>query len=220
MLSHVREYAASVRVVDDVLIVNRLAEGPDGILVETVVEYGNIRVGWVSVHRLALSVVEVKFLISVRNLHDCRRADGRTFLWHARLQTLEVVCLGQPDVIDRAVIVGVRGQVLIESHQRIVVHHIVLLAHDEAAEAKVETIVDGEAVVLIVPGSIFKRSMRKVCGAHALRLTILVDAPQVLYAFADSLLVAVLAEEVWGHSKECDVLSLELENGCIKYERG
>ena len=46
------------------------------------------------------------------------------------------------------------------------------------------------------------------------------DAPQVLYAFADSLLVAVLAEEVWGHSKESDVLSLELENGCIKYGRG
>lgn len=52
---------------------------------------------------------------------------------------------------------------------------------------------------------------------EALLLAVLVDAPQVVDAVGDGLLVAVVAEEVGGHGKESNVLSLQLEDGCIKY---
>ena len=45
------------------------------------------------------------------------------------------------------------------------------------------------------------------------------NAPQIINSVADSLLVAIIAEEVGGHGEESHILHLELKDGCIKYGR-
>ena len=57
--------AASVRVIDHILIVDRLAESPDTFFIQAVIDHRNVGVRWVRVERLTLSVVEVKLFISV-----------------------------------------------------------------------------------------------------------------------------------------------------------
>ena len=108
--------ATSVRVVNDDLVVDGLAEGPDLILVEAVVHYWDIRVGRVRVERLALGVVEVQLLISVCDGQHRRCANRGTLLGHAWLQPLEVVRLLELDVIRVAQVVPIGGHVLVEPH--------------------------------------------------------------------------------------------------------
>ena len=85
MLLKCAQKAARVRVINDDLVVDGLAEGPDLILVEPVVHDGYVWVGRVRVERLALGVVEVQLLIGVRDGQHCRCANRATLLGHTWL---------------------------------------------------------------------------------------------------------------------------------------
>ena len=105
-------------------------------------------------------------------------------------------------------VVRVLGQIRVEPHHRVVEHGIVNLARNDRAQAQVNTIVDCEGAVTIMPGTLFVNLRGAVCATHALLLAILVDAPQVVHTVTYSLLVAELAKEVRGHRKESDILDL------------
>ena len=81
-----------------------------------------------------------------------------------------------------------------------------------------ETIVNSEAAVTSVVVLVVDSSLRHR-AAESLLLAVLVDAPEVVDAFVDGLLVQVPAQHGGGHREESDVLNPQLEHGYIKYRR-
>ena len=182
------------------------------------IDHRNVGVGWVRVERLTLSVVEVKLFICVSDGQQVRCADCGALLGHTCLQTLKVVSLSKLGIVHVAVFVAIFSDVVMESDHGIVIHHVVSLARYNAHHAHVKSIVELEAAVLVVP-CVFIVHLRGAGSAtEALLLTILVNAPQVFHSLADGLLIAVLAEEVRSQREESNILCLELEDSCIKYE--
>jgi hypothetical protein len=82
----------SVSIVDDFLVVIGLAEVPNVVLVNTMINDGSVGVRWVSVNRLSLEVKPLQLLICVLCRDNAGGSYDGFFLGHKRLQTLEVVC--------------------------------------------------------------------------------------------------------------------------------
>lgn len=200
-----------VGVVDDDLVVIGLAEGPGSELVEAVVDDGHVGVRRVGVQRLTLSVVEEELLISILGRNDARGADDARVLGHDGLQALVGCRLIQPDVIHVIVLVAVVDEGLMESLERIVEHGGVHGSIDDGIHAQMKTIEGAEGTVShMLVLSVLVRSC--LGAAETLLGAVLVNAPEVVDAIIDRLLVAVLAEQARGCGKECNVLKLQLEN--------
>ena len=214
------EDATGVSVVNNFLVVDGLAESPDSLLIDTGIDDGYVGIGRVRVEGLTLRVIEVEFLISVSLSEHSTSANGGAFLGHARLHTLKVVSLSHFDIIHVSKFSIVRGQILIEPHEGVVEHLPVYLAINNTSEGDVQTSVKLEGAVLVVSNVVMVAVGGVLGAAKASLLSVHVDAPEVIHAVVDGLLVAVIAEEVRGRGEESNILSLELEDGCIKYGDG
>lgn len=106
----------------------------------------------------------------------------------------------------------VLGKTLVEAREWVVELGLVDGAGDDAVHAQVNTVVDVEATIHRVV-SLIKISSAQIGALEALLLTVLVNAPEVVYTFVDGLLVGVAAEERRGQRKESDILHLQLEDG-------
>lgn len=142
--------ATSVWIVNDVLVVDGLMEGPDVVLVVAVVDDGNVGVGRVRVEGLTLGVVEVKLLIGISDRQKCGGTHSASFLGHTGLQTLKVVRFVEPGIIHVVVLVTIVGDILVESDHWVAEHGLDYLSRDDRVERDVQTIVKLQTVVLIV----------------------------------------------------------------------
>ena len=116
-----------VRVMDHILVVICLTEGPNVIFVQTMIDKWNVGVRRVRVQILTLSVGRDKLFVSVLHGDEGRGADSATFLWHERLHTLEVVCLEHVDIIKVGVVMRVVLDALVETSEGIVEDVLVIL---------------------------------------------------------------------------------------------
>ena len=196
-----------VRVVDHVLVIVGLAEGPWLLFVESVVDNGHVGIRRVRVEGLTLGVVEEELLISVHGGDDGRGTHGAALLGHEGLQALVVVGAVHLGVVHVVVLVGVVSERLMETGEGSVEGGAIDLAGNDALKTKVKTVVDAEAtissvLILIVDAAGLCRAALVL--AHA----VLVNAPEVIDAIADGLLVAVLTEKSRSSSEEGNVLDL------------
>ena len=176
------------RVRDNLLIVVSLAEGPDFVLIETMIDQRYVRVWWVSVDRLTLCIIPKQFLISVHGWDDSCGTHCGALLGHEWLQTLEVVRLEQAHIVHVAQLAWVIHNCLVEAREWIVKAGIHRLTFDQRVQAQMETVVDLECTILSV--IIVAVGVRGVFGAtESLLLSVQMDAPQVVNTIVDGLLV-------------------------------
>lgn len=119
---------SGVGVIDNLLVVIGLAEGPGAVFIEAVINDGAIGIGRVSIKRLTLGIVKDKLLISVLCGNDGRGANGTTFFGHVRLQTLKVIRLVHLLIVHIVMLVTIFSEGLMESLEWIVKHRFIGLS--------------------------------------------------------------------------------------------
>ena len=115
---------------DDALVVICFTEGPNSLFVNTMINKWLVGIGRVCEQVLTLSVSRDEFLVSVCSRNKGRGAHNTFFLWHERLQTLEVVCLEHIDIINVMVVVTVILDALVETSEGVIEHMLVKLLVD------------------------------------------------------------------------------------------
>ena len=177
-------HVLDIWIVDDLLIVVGLAEGPDVVLIETVVERGRIRIRRVRVERLTLGVVPNELLISIGGWDDRGGTHSAALFRHEWLQTLRIISVVQLDVIHVVQLHWVVDDRLVETREWVVQADVHPVTLSDGTHAQMETVVNLESSVLHV--LILAVDIRSIFGtSEALLLTVLVDAPQVVHTIVD-----------------------------------
>ena len=203
-----------VLVLDDTLVVTGHVEGPDVVLVETVIDHWCVGIRRVGVDGLALYVVEVELGVVVFRGDDGGLADCAAVLGLEGLQALEVVVMDHAHIIDVVVEVGVLFDGLVEALEGVIEIGSIKDSVGDALETDLHSVADAlvciDAFVIVGVGG-------PVCAAETLVDAVLMDLPQAVDALVDVAVEVGLARHGWGNEPEKDILDLQLEH---RYNRG
>ena len=149
------------------------------VFLEAVINSNHVGIGWVSVKRLTLDIVEVHILIIVIIRNSRGRSDVVLRLALENLHSLEVGCLIKISVIVIILEISVIFNVLREASELRVEVGSVLLARSQLLETELETILDGVVLVLLHALVV---AVRLPSATESLLLAVLVDAPDLVHA--------------------------------------
>ena len=196
-------------VLDQILVVTGNSEGPDLLLVETVIDNRVVGIGRVGVEGLSLGVVPDQLLIGVLGWDERGGSDDVLLLWCVHLLSLKVVVLIHLNIISVVQDCTVLFNILVHSHEWVVERSLWADSVDERVKSDADAGVDLKVLVLSVVSII-------ICllssAAESLGFSVLVDAPEVIDSLVNGLVLAVTSEERCNDSPECDVLDAQLEH--------
>lgn len=176
---------------------------------------GHVGVGRVGVNGLTLNVVEKHLQIVILSGYDRGVSNSGALLCIEGLQTLPVIVLSEPYIIDIIVELGILFNALVEALERIVEVGLLSETMDDGIKTHMHSIIDLSRVVLQL---IVIYSVLLVSAIEALVDAVHMDSPEVVNALVNLTVIRVLGGDCGSNQPEEHILSLKLKDGYTEFK--
>ena len=205
--------AQKVFIFKNLLVVAGTVEGPNLSLIKAMIDERHVGIRGVSVEGLTLHVVEVQFHIVILSWDHRRISNNCAFFGFEGLQALPIVILHEANIINIVMEIRVLLDALVEPLEGVIKVWLLNYTMYDGIESQLHTVVD---LCVIILHLVVVDARLVVCAIETLVHAVHMDAPQVIDALVDLLVVSKFACKGWGQEPEQHVLQLQLEYSYTK----